>query len=150
MRVDSSRGLLVCGHCGTEQEPPRGVEYLELLSETSTMCPTCSTPLSNGLLEGHPLLCCAQCFGMLIDMSRFVAVIEAVRSSAARSSPSVPPRLQNPSDRLLDCPTCGQPMVGHLYGGPGNIVIDTCERCLVNWLDPGELRRIALAPDWPH
>ena len=36
---------------------------------------------------------------------------------------------------------------GGFYGGPGNVVIDTCERCLVNWLDPGELRRIAIAPD---
>jgi len=38
-------------------------------------------------------------------------------------------------------------MLAHVYGGPGNIVIDTCERCQLNWLDPGELRRIALAPD---
>ena len=148
MRVDPGQGLLVCDHCGSEREPPVVVEHLELLGETSTMCPACSTPLSNGRLEGHPLLCCAQCFGILIDMNRFVAVIEAVRSSEARSSLGVLPRRQNPSDRLLACPTCGQPMVGHFYGGPGNIVIDTCERCLVNWLDPGELRRIALAPGW--
>jgi Zn-finger nucleic acid-binding protein len=26
-------------------------------------------------------------------------------------------------------------------------VIDSCEHCLVNWLDGGELRRIAVAPD---
>ena len=38
-------------------------------------------------------------------------------------------------------------MTSHHYGGPGNIVMDTCERCELNWLDPGELRRIALAPD---
>jgi hypothetical protein len=29
-------------------------------------------------------------------------------------------------------------------------VIDSCERRLVNWLDQGELRRIALAPDRPR
>jgi Zn-finger nucleic acid-binding protein len=38
-------------------------------------------------------------------------------------------------------------MLGHIYAGPGNAVIDSCERCQVNWLDPGELRRIAVAPD---
>ena len=38
-------------------------------------------------------------------------------------------------------------MTSHNYGGPGNVVMDTCERCELNWLDPGELRRIALAPD---
>jgi Zn-finger nucleic acid-binding protein len=41
-------------------------------------------------------------------------------------------------------------MIDHPYGGPGNVVIDTCERCGVNWLDPGELRRIAMAPDSPR
>ena len=149
MRVDVDRGVLVCDHCGSQQEPPALVEHLELLSETSTLCPVCSTPLSNSRLEGHPLLCCARCFGMLIDMSRFATVVEVVRSCEKRSFRSVPPRRQNPGDRVLDCPACGQPMVGHLYGGPGNVVIDSCERCLVNWLDPGELRRIAVAPDWP-
>jgi Zn-finger nucleic acid-binding protein len=149
MRIDQDLGVLVCDHCGSQQEPPALVEHLELLSETSTLCPICATPLSNGRLEGHPLLCCARCFGMLIDMNRFATVIEAVRTSERRSFRSVPPRRQNPGDRRLDCPACGQPMVGHLYGGPGNVVIDTCERCLVNWLDPGELRRIAVAPDRP-
>jgi Zn-finger nucleic acid-binding protein len=38
-------------------------------------------------------------------------------------------------------------MAAHIYGGPGNVVIDSCENCQVNWLDHGELRRMALAPD---
>jgi Zn-finger nucleic acid-binding protein len=147
MRIDSDRGVLVCDHCGGQQEPPALVEHLELLSETSTLCPTCSTPLSNGRLEGHPLLCCARCFGMLIDMNRFATVIDVVRSCEHRPLRSVSTRRQNPGDRILECPACGQPMAGHLYEGPGNLVIDSCERCLVNWLDPGELRRIAMAPD---
>jgi Zn-finger nucleic acid-binding protein len=36
-------------------------------------------------------------------------------------------------------------MLNHMYGGAGNVVIDTCETCQVNWLDSGELRRIARA-----
>jgi hypothetical protein len=84
---------------------------------------------------------------MLIEMNRFTLVIDAVRAHEKRSVQAVLPRRQNPGERLLKCPACGQPMVAHLYGGPGNLVIDTCERCLVNWLDPGELRRIATAPD---
>ena len=147
MRIDRVRGVLVCDHCHTEREPPVAIEYLELLDETSLRCPICSTHLANARLEGHPLICCARCFGMLIDMNRFVTVIEAVRAREGRTARSVQPRRQNPGDRILNCPTCGQPMAGHLYGGPGNIVIDTCERCLVNWLDGGELRRIATAPD---
>jgi Zn-finger nucleic acid-binding protein len=142
--------LLLCGHCGSQQELPAALEHRELLSEASSACPACSTPLSNSRLEGHPLLCCPRCFGMLIEMNRFATVIDAVRAHEGRSSRTVLPRRQNPGERLFDCPACGQPMASRLYGGPGNVVIETCERCLVNWLDPGELRRIAAAPDWPH
>ncbi|MGD0548268.1 MAG: hypothetical protein ABR991_10645, partial [Terracidiphilus sp.] len=34
-------------------------------------------------------------------------------------------------------------MDAHFYGGPGNVVIDSCEECCVIWLDRGEARRIA-------
>jgi hypothetical protein len=83
---------------------------------------------------------------MLIDMNRFATVIDALRARADGSH-AVAPRRQNPGDRILSCPRCRQPMIGHLYCGPGNVVIDSCERCQANWLDAGELRRIAVAPD---
>ena len=86
---------------------------------------------------------------MLIDMNRFATVIDAARALEVRSR-AMTPRRQNPGDRILSCPRCRQPMIGHLYGGPGNVAIDTCERCQVNWLDAGELRRIAGAPDSRH
>jgi Zn-finger nucleic acid-binding protein len=38
-------------------------------------------------------------------------------------------------------------METHSYCGPGNVVIDSCEPCSLNWLDHGELARIAQAPD---
>jgi Zn-finger nucleic acid-binding protein len=147
LRVD--QGRFVCDHCGSQQELPEGVpalECLELLSKTSTACPLCSTPLSNGRIDAEPVLCCPQCFGMLIDMSRFLAIIETVRLHEARSLQTALPRLRNPGDRILACPTCGAPMIDHAYDGPGNVVIDSCERCQANWLDPGVLRRIAMAP----
>ena len=135
----------MCDHCLSQQEAP--IDYVELLSETSNLCPICSTPLSTSRLEGHPLLCCGRCFGMLVEMKRFVTIIDAVRAREERTLRTALPRRQNPADRLINCPTCGQPMLGHIYAGPGNVVIDSCERCQVNWLDSGELRRIAVAPD---
>lgn len=148
MRLERDRGLLVCGHCGTQHEAPTAVlERLEILSETSSVCPVCSSPLSTARLEGYALICCTRCFGTLIDMDRFTAIIDAVRAVAARSVRTVLPRRQNPGERQIDCPTCRQPMLNHVYAGPGNVVIDSCEHCLVNWLDGGELRRIAVAPD---
>jgi len=35
----------------------------------------------------------------------------------------------------------------HIYGGPGNIVIDNCPECRLNWLDHQELARITTAAD---
>jgi Zn-finger nucleic acid-binding protein len=147
MRIDGDRGIFVCDHCGGEQEMPAALEYVEVGGETSHRCPLCSAPLSTGQLEGHPLLCCAHCFGMLIEMNRLAAIIDAARGRERRTFRTALPRRQNPGDRTIACPLCGQPMVSHLYGGPGNVVIDSCERCQVNWLDPGELHRIAVAPD---
>jgi Zn-finger nucleic acid-binding protein len=148
MRIDRDRGLLVCDYCRSQQDAPAALDYVELLSETSSLCPICSTPLSRSRLDDHPLLCCARCFGMLIDMNRFEAVIDAVRLHEERPGRPVPSRRQQPADRTIDCPSCGQTMLAHLYGGPGNVVVDSCERCHVNWLDGGELHRIAVAPDW--
>jgi hypothetical protein len=78
-------------------------------------------------------------------MQDFVTLSDAVRAREPRTGVALP-RRQRPGDRVLSCPICGQPMLSHLYAGPGNLVLDTCEQCLVNWLDPGELRRIARAP----
>jgi Zn-finger nucleic acid-binding protein len=122
-------------------------EDLERLSESSRRCPLCAVPLLNSRLHGHPLLSCPQCEGLLIEMNRFTTVIDAVREYEVGLTRSTSPRRQNPGERRITCPLCLQPMLAHHYGGPGNIVLDTCERCLVNWLDRGELRRIAMARD---
>jgi Zn-finger nucleic acid-binding protein len=147
MGIDRARGILVCGHCGSQQEAPPLAEYLHFEGNSDSACPVCATPLSKARLEGHTLLCCARCYGMLIEMQRFAAVIETMRFLEQRSIAFVLPRQQNPTERSVKCPLCEQPMLAHVYAGPGNVVIDTCERCHVNWLDSGELRRIAIAPD---
>jgi Zn-finger nucleic acid-binding protein len=150
LRVDRETGFLVCDHCGSLKEAPGPIEHLEMLSETASDCPVCGAHLSNARLEGLSLLCCARCYGMLIDMDQFATVIDALRAAEPRTFRIALPRRQNPGERLIRCPTCGDAMLSHVYGGPGNVVIDTCERCHVNWLDPGELRRIAVAPYSPY
>jgi Zn-finger nucleic acid-binding protein len=142
-----ARGMLVCAHCGTPQELPAAIEYLELEAETATRCPVCSNPLRTARLEGYPLLYCAGCSGMLLRMDLFSDLVAAARLREQRSTPVVLPRRQTPEQRRVTCPECGRPMRAHIYAGPGNVVIDTCERCGFNWLDGGELRRIAAAPD---
>jgi len=38
----------------------------------------------------------------------------------------------------------------HYYAGPGNVIIDDCSQCFLNWLDHGELMRVVRAPDYSH
>jgi Zn-finger nucleic acid-binding protein len=147
MRVDRGRGLFACDHCGSEQDAPALIGGIDLLTETADTCPVCSTLLSTGRFEGYALLCCPRCFGMVIDMAQFAAIIDAMRAVEGASVRVALPRRQHVGDRTIACPKCQRTMVGHVYAGPGNVVIDTCEACQVNWLDPGELRRIAIAPD---
>ena len=147
LRIIRDKELLLCDHCGAEQEAAAIPEGLELVGETSQACPVCSTPLSQGRLHGHPLLCCPGCAGLLIDMNRFTSIIDLVRAYDVGALRTTVPSNQKPGERTLKCPSCGQPFISHHYGGPGHVVIDTCSTCLVNWLDQGELRRLALAPD---
>ena len=137
-------GPLVCDHCGSIAE--RAVVYdVETFGESARTCPQCAKALLEARIDGCPVLYCVSCKGVLVEMKEFVTLTEAVRARAPRAG-NVLPRTQQPGDRLLFCPICGQPMLSHFYGGAGNIVLDTCEACQVNWLDPGELQRIARAP----
>ena len=144
MQIDAVEGALACGHCGSKEQAPGIVQDVDIGATSERMCPACVTALSQAKLDGLPLLVCQCCQGMLIRMEHFVSVIEVARAREERSR-GVAPRRQSPGDRTLRCPFCGEPMLSHLYGGPGNLVIDTCEPCHLNWLDPGELRRIARA-----
>jgi len=145
MPVNRNTGLAVCGHCGSSEQLAGIATLIELAGASDQMCPACHTPLAGGRLDGHSLLFCQRCEGLLIEMENFVSVINAARAREEQSG-TIPPRRQTPGDRTIDCPACHRPMLSHFYGGPGNLVIDTCEPCHLNWLDPGELRRIARAP----
>jgi Zn-finger nucleic acid-binding protein len=144
VQVDREGGVLVCRHCGSSEQSSSIAQLVEVHSMSDATCPTCATPLASGKLDGRPFLLCQGCEGMLVPMAEFVSVIEAVRAHETPAR-AVPPRQQSPGDRIINCPACAKPMLSHFYGGPGNLVIDTCERCQLNWLDPGELRRIARA-----
>jgi Zn-finger nucleic acid-binding protein len=144
MRADDAGGL-ACGHCGTV-DPRAGLFYdLETAGATSLACPQCRTALVEARIEANPVRYCPSCHGVLVEMKHFVALTDSVRAREPRTGVALP-RRQRPGDHVLACPLCAQPMLSHLYGGPGNLVIDTCESCAVNWLDHGELRRIARAP----
>jgi Zn-finger nucleic acid-binding protein len=144
MQVDRAGGALTCGHCGSIDQQSEIIRQVDVGAPSERMCPSCATALSHAKLDGLPLLVCQRCQGMLIEMEHFVSVIEAARAREEITG-VIAPRRQSPGDRTIRCPACQHEMQNHFYGGPGNLVIDTCERCHLNWLDPGELRRIARA-----
>jgi Zn-finger nucleic acid-binding protein len=144
MRLDKLAGTLTCPHCGSIDTQPSLVDQVDVVGNSDVNCPNCATPLAQARLGSYPLKVCQRCEGMLIEMTVFVSVIDAARLREALRG-VVMPREQSPGHRTLSCPQCGRAMLNHMYGGAGNVVLDTCETCHVNWLDSGELRRIARA-----
>jgi Zn-finger nucleic acid-binding protein len=145
--MDPDRGCFVCGYCRSEWLPPANFEGVRLLGTSELVCPVCNGPLSQARLLAYGLLYCESCSGMLVRMDDFIPLSEDLR--AQRDTPAyvgLPPQ-SHALERRIRCPECKETMDTHFYGGPGNVIIDTCERCSVHWLDRGELHRIALAPD---
>jgi TFIIB-like protein len=80
-------------------------------------------------------------------MNLFVAIIQELRSHRDTSADAVRQPDWKDLNRKIRCPQCGKTMDTHAYGGPGNVIIDDCERCSLDWLDYGELDKIVRAPD---
>lgn len=142
-----SREWLPCAYCGTVYWPDPNADGVRVIGPpTPQACPSCRAQLLPAEFGEQHILYCGACGGMLIEMRKFVPMIGALR--AGRGSFAVAPRGREPeTGRVLQCPDCGENMVAHPYGGPGNIEMDTCERCELNWLDRGEAARVAAAPD---
>ncbi|HEX6975282.1 MAG TPA: zf-TFIIB domain-containing protein [Vicinamibacterales bacterium] len=139
-----------CTHCGTfefPQAPPvDGVQVIDRPSP-SPSCPACAAPLVNSRLDGTvSVRHCEQCRGLLIACADFADVV-ARRRARASGAPATPVPL-DPRElkRQLACPVCHETMDVHPYYGPGNVVIDTCSRCNLVWVDGGELQQITDAP----
>jgi Zn-finger nucleic acid-binding protein len=148
MTLHAGQDHLTCDYCGAMHFPdpnPDGVRDLGM--ETESNCPRCTTHLTHATVSGEQILYCGHCHGMLVNMGVFLAVIEDMRSRQSSSEYTGQQPEWNELDRHIHCPTCGKEMDTHPYGGPGNVIIDTCETCEENWLDYGELQRIIRAPD---
>jgi len=145
MRVHGSS--LQCDYCKTVVVPDRDDEGVRVLGEIEgKLCPVCQAPLVQATLADIPLVYCTRCHGMLIAMQAFQTLVDTLRADLGAT---VIEPASDPNDlrRIISCPQCHRPMEAHFYCGPGNVVIDTCEHCLLNWLDNGELSRITHAPD---
>lgn len=88
---------------------------------------------------------CERCRGILLARTTFA---EAITGRRARESgePS-PPVPLDPARARADRHLSLLPLADGRasYYGPGNVVIDSCQRCDLIWLDFGELQQITTA-----
>lgn len=151
MELFERRRYSFCRHCGSFHfidagAGHDGVQVLERAANAAP-CPVCAAPLAKALLDGtHAIQYCEQCRGVLVSRGAFVDVTTTRRAFAEGAPVPPQPIDQRELQRRMTCPVCQGGMDVHPYYGPGNVVIDTCSRCDVIWLDFGELRQIADAP----
>jgi Zn-finger nucleic acid-binding protein len=149
MELFERRRYFFCRYCGTfhfiDSGETDGVQILERAS--SAPCPACTSPLAKALLDNvHTIQYCEHCRGVLVPRPVFADVVNTRRAFAAGAPVTPSPLDDRELQRRVLCPQCGGQMDVHPYYGPGNIVIDTCSRCDVIWLDFGELKQVTDAP----
>jgi Zn-finger nucleic acid-binding protein len=146
MRLEEDKDHFVCDFCKNVYFPDPNDEGVRVLGEAvSQSCPVCGIPLVHAAFGGQRIRYCTRCRGMLIAMDTFVEMLRDLRDGEHSEFPH--PLDREDLKRHIFCPQCGHPMDTHPYCGPGNIVIDDCSACHLNWLDHGELMRIVRAPD---
>jgi Zn-finger nucleic acid-binding protein len=150
MELFDRRRYYFCRYCGTfefiEGSGDDGIHVLQRPADARP-CPLCAAPLAKSLLdETHSVEYCEKCRGVLIERSAFAAAVMQRRARA--SGPGSPPAAIDGKEvqRRVTCSACSTVMDVHPYYGPGNVIIDTCRKCDLVWLDFGELRQIDQAP----
>jgi Zn-finger nucleic acid-binding protein len=135
-----------CEYCHTVVVPEMGADGVRVLGEIAGQsCPVCAAGMAHGLLAGMAIEYCAKCHGLLVAMDAFAALIDALRAEDAGTI-LAPPGVMADLERRINCPHCHRAMEAHFYAGPGHVVMDSCENCQVNWMDAGEMQRIARTP----
>jgi Zn-finger nucleic acid-binding protein len=147
MQLVLDRGHFYCQYCTSLHFPKENDDGIRILEEASgTDCPVCQIPLVFGFIDRTQILYCLNCRGMLIDQEILLMVIEYLRAKSLKPPISPPPVNFDELKRQLNCPDCGRQMSTHLYGGPGNLIVDNCANCSLLWLDNEEFKRIIRAP----
>lgn len=150
MELIESRRYFRCRHCGTFHFPePIDADGIRIVghAQNAPVCPVCNTGMAQALLDGdHPIEFCARCRGILLPRTTFATVVN-VRRAWATSTPAEPVLLNRQDlHRKIACPKCGGRFGTYPHSGPGNVVIDSCTRCDVIWLDFGEMKQMVDAP----
>ena len=148
MRLKDDADYLICDYCETPHFPDPNSDGVRVLGVPSEIaCPVCAISLTHASVSRERIFYCERCRGMLIAMGVFTEIVADLRSRREVSADAAHAPDWTDLNRRIKCPKCRATMDTHPYCGPGNIIIDTCEWCAVNWLDYGELDRVVRAPD---
>ena len=147
MRLEPDKDCMTCDYCKGIYFPVQGDDGVRVFPEKSDCtCPVCNSALQHASLAKIRIEYCTRCRGMLIPMGVFLSLVEELRAGQPGSLIPPPPDTAE-LRRVLACPRCHKPMETHFYSGAGNVILEDCEPCELNWLDHGKLMRIVRAPD---
>jgi Zn-finger nucleic acid-binding protein len=136
-----------CDYCQSVYFPEKEDDGVRVLGEPSDQaCPLCNLPLVLAAIAKVRILYCTACRGMLIPMPAFAVLVDELRAGQGSEIVQTAP-VSGDLSRKIDCPQCHERMDTHFYSGPGNVIIDSCEKCCLIWLDRGKLMHIVHAPD---
>ena len=148
LHLEEGRESLTCDYCKGVSQPEKNDDGVRVFDQPSELlCPICQVPLLHAAIDRQRILYCPHCHGNLIPMAVFVILVDSLRARRGGAVEIAPPPNPHELDRRIACPQCGGRMDTHCYAGGGNVVMDDCSRCELNWLDSGELMSIARAPD---
>jgi Zn-finger nucleic acid-binding protein len=148
MTFDEHKITYNCEYCTATffpEESRDGIRATDI--ETSLSCPLCRVPLLQAYIDKIEMKYCGRCRGVLIEKPRFLAAIGYIRTKVRGEEIRPTPIRKEELERKIVCPQCGKQMETHPYAGPGNVVIDSCASCMLNFLDQEELFRITRARD---
>lgn len=150
MKLVDGRDYFACEYCTSFQFPseaPAAVDFVKVLGEESDLsCPVCDVPLVAASIDQRRVLHCERCRGVLATNAEFAEIVKLRRASYEGTDRIPAPLDPEQLKRAVRCPSCGGVMDVHPYYGPGNVVVDTCSRCTLIWLDHGEISVIEKAP----
>jgi Zn-finger nucleic acid-binding protein len=150
MQLDLNQQHFRCDYCTSLYFPKENEDGIRILEAPSELyCPVCEVPLVYGFINNAQIHYCLNCRGMLIDQEIFLMIIDFLRAISTKPPVNPPPVDLEELKRRINCPKCGRQMSTHLYGGPGNLIVDNCTNCILIWLDNNEFNRIIRAPGRP-
>jgi Zn-finger nucleic acid-binding protein len=147
MVYNQLRASYWCEYCDTTHVPEPDAQGMRISAELAPhACPVCRLRLVMADLQGFPVEICPGCHGLLFHQDQYGKAVKNLRAWARTPAVEPGPPPMDELRRPVNCPSCRKPMSTHIYGGPGNIVIDTCLDCGLVWLDHRELQRVLEAP----